>query len=152
LLYRDNGIEMKDAQVKLSEFLSVENTYLSIFLILGALGLLIGTAGMSVVLQRSLYERNKELSLLASLGFSNSSIIKVTVSEYIILLIWGVLTGFITALLSVYPIIASSILEISPLFVLIIVLIIIVNGMLWIYIPAKAKIKKLKPVEGLRND
>lgn len=152
LLYRDNGIEMKDAQIKLSEFLSVENTYLSIFLILGALGLLIGTAGMSVVLQRSLYERNKELSLLASLGFSNSSIIKVTVSEYIILLVWGVLIGFITALLSVYPIISSSILEISPLFVSIIVLIIIVNGMLWIYIPAKAKIKKLKPVEGLRND
>ncbi len=152
MLYRDNGIEIKDAQIRLSEFLSVENTYLSIFLILGALGLLIGTAGISVVLQRSLYERSKELSLLASLGFGNDSIVKITVSEYIILLIWGVIIGFLTALLAVYPIIISSILDFSPLFVLVIILIIIVNGMLWIYFPAKSKIKNLKLIEGLRNE
>ncbi|MBP7506703.1 MAG: FtsX-like permease family protein [Prolixibacteraceae bacterium] len=152
LLYRENGIEIKDAQIKLAEFLSVENTYLSIFLILGALGLLIGTAGISVVLQRSLYERNKELSLLASLGFRNKLIIKITVYEYIILLIWGEVIGFVTALLAVFPIFVSSIMDISPLFVLVIILIIIVNGILWIYFPAKSKIKNMKLIEGLRND
>ncbi|MCA1746770.1 MAG: hypothetical protein LC655_03675, partial [Bacteroidales bacterium] len=60
---RDLGWSMEYAPARLSEFNSVTNTYLSIFLVMGALGLLLGTVGLSIVLFRSMIERREELTL-----------------------------------------------------------------------------------------
>ncbi len=152
LLLRDNGIETEEAPERLARFLSVENTYLSIFLVLGALGLLIGTIGLAVVLQRTLIERKGEFSLLASLGYKRKTILWTAISEYAILLLAGVLAGLLAAFVSVFPVIASSISDISPGFVIMLIAVVIVNGMLWIVISASSQLKKMNPVEGLRNE
>ena len=49
---------------RIAAFHRVENTYLSTFQSLGALGLLLGTAGLAAVLLRNVLERRRELALL----------------------------------------------------------------------------------------
>ena len=56
---------------RLSDFLMVQNTYLSTFQSLGGLGLLLGTLGIAVVQMRSVLERRGELALLRT-GFARA--------------------------------------------------------------------------------
>ncbi|MBN2262188.1 MAG: ABC transporter permease, partial [Prolixibacteraceae bacterium] len=152
LLYRDFGIELTQAPQRLAEFMSVTNTYLSIFLILGALGLLIGTIGLGIVMQRSLVERKAEFALLKSVGFTNVSIFRLVTIEYTLLMLAGLLVGFFTAVISVYPVIGSETNNVSLGFVALLLTIILVNGVLWIALLAALQLRKLKIIEALRNE
>src|SRR5690606_8419921 len=49
---QDRGFEVTPAARRLAEFQAVENTYLSIFQALGGLGLLLGSAGLAIVVAR----------------------------------------------------------------------------------------------------
>ena len=152
LIYRDFGMELTPAAQRLAEFMSITNTYLSIFLVLGALGLLIGTIGLAIVLQRSLLERKAEFALLNALGFKNGSIYQLVVSEYILLLVIGIVVGFVTAVISVYPAIQATIENVSLSFVGTLMVVILVNGLVWIGLLAALQLRKMKVVEALRND
>ena len=152
LQFRDLGLEITPATQRLAEFKTIENTYLSIFLILGAFGLLIGTIGLAVIMERTLLERKAEFSLLSSLGYSRGLIGKVVTSEYLILLISGILIGFITAIISVFPAISSSLNDVSPWFVLLLMLVVIVNGTLWILLLTRFQLNKLNLAKELRNE
>ena len=131
-VFRDYGWQMTTADQRLMEFNSVANTYLSIFLALGALGLILGTVGLAVVLARSLLERNSEMILLRSLGFTRKLVTLLLVREYGVLLIWGVIIGFFSATVAVLPNFISTGSNASFLTVLLIVAIIIAHGIFWI--------------------
>jgi len=131
-VFRDYGWEMTNCVQRLMEFNSVTNTYLSIFLALGALGLILGTVGVAVVLARTIIERKKELAMMQSLGFTQRQIMGLLIREYTSLLIWGLLIGFIAAVVAVFPNFLTSGNDISFLTVLLIVTAILVNGMVWI--------------------
>jgi len=131
-VFRDYGWEMTTAAQRLMEFNSVANTYLSIFLALGALGLILGTVGLAVVLARSLLERKSEMVLLQSLGFRRWQVVILLVREYGVLLIWGVSIGFISSVVAVLPTFLSAGSSTSLITVLLIVAIILVNGIFWI--------------------
>ncbi|MGF7137832.1 ABC transporter permease [Roseimarinus sediminis] len=152
LIYRDFGLALTEAPVRLARFMSITNTYLAIFLVLGALGLLIGTIGLAIVLQRSLLERKAEFALLSSIGFQRSTIRNLVIIEYLLLLVMGLLIGLVTALVSVYPVIAGSLSELSVGFVLLLIAAIMLNGMIWIVLLANSQLKKLRLIEALRND
>ena len=94
-VFRDYGWEMESAAKRLVEFYSVTNTYLSIFLALGALGLILGTIGLAVILARSILERRREIALMQAIGFTKSSVFKLLRNEYLLLLVSGVLLGFL---------------------------------------------------------
>ena len=132
--FRDYGWEMTTTGQRLMEFNSVENTYLSIFLALGALGLILGTVGLAVVLARTLLERKNEIILMLSLGFTRRQIISLLFQEYAFLLIWGVVTGFLASAVAVLPNFLSAGGKASFLSVLLIVTIIILNGVIWIFV------------------
>ncbi|HEX2394915.1 MAG TPA: FtsX-like permease family protein, partial [Bacteroidales bacterium] len=53
----DYGIDVVPASSRLAIFNSVENTYLSVFMALSGLGLIIGTIGLGIILLRNVYER-----------------------------------------------------------------------------------------------
>ncbi len=131
-IFRDYGWEMTNAVQRLMEFNSVTNTYLSIFLALGALGLILGTVGVAVVLARTIIERKKELAMMQSLGFTQRQIMGLLIREYTRLLIWGILIGFIAAIVAVFPNFLTPGNDISFLTVLLIVAAILVNGVVWI--------------------
>ena len=145
-VFRDYGWEMTTASQRLVEFNSVTNTYLSIFLALGALGLILGTVGLAVVLARSLLERNSEMVLLQSLGFTRRQIVILLVREYGVLLIWGVLIGFISSVVAVLPTFLSAESSTSFITVILIVAIIIANGICWIIGLSRYSVRQNKQI------
>jgi ABC-type antimicrobial peptide transport system permease subunit len=130
--FRDYGWEMSSSAKRLMEFNSVTNTYLSIFLALGALGLILGTVGLAVVLARTILERKKEFATMLSLGFTRTQIISLLIEEYVVLLVYGLLIGFISAVVAVLPNFLNPGNEVSFLTILLIVLVILLNGIIWI--------------------
>ena len=147
-VFRDYGWEMTTAIQRLLEFNSVTNTYLSIFLALGALGLILGTVGLAVVLARTIQERKKEIAMMQSLGFMRKQVIGILISEYSMLLVWGILIGFVSAVVAVLPNFLSPGNDVSFLIVFLIVLAILVNGIVWIILLSWLGLRR----ESLIND
>ena len=88
---------------RLAEFRRVENTYLSIFQVLGGLGLLMGTAGLGVVVARNITERRAEFGLMRSIGFLPKILRKLIYYENRTLILWGLATGVCAATAAVWP-------------------------------------------------
>ena len=104
----DQGIEVHTTREILNRYVSVQNVYMSIFLSLGGLGLLLGTAGLIAVIARSVLERRAELALMAAAGFRRSTLIHLITIEHIALLTAGLLSGTTAALLAVAPVLTSG--------------------------------------------
>lgn len=131
-VFRDYGWEMESAAKRLVEFYSVTNTYLSIFLALGALGLILGTIGLAVILARTILERRQEIALMQAIGFTKISVLKLLRNEYLLLLVLGVLLGFVTAVVATLPAFLSTNTDASFSTVAIVVALILVNGVVWV--------------------
>jgi hypothetical protein len=99
----DQGFDPQSTHELLADLLQVQNTYLSTFQSLGALGLLLGTFGLATVQLRSVLERRRELALLRAEGFARSRIAQLVLIECLLLLAGGLATGAIAALLAVLP-------------------------------------------------
>jgi putative ABC transport system permease protein len=97
------GADATSTAARLAEFHRVENTYLSTFQMLGGLGLLLGTFGLAAVLLRSVLERRRELALLRTLGYASKHFFLMTIAENTALLLGGLLTGVLCALIAVAP-------------------------------------------------
>jgi hypothetical protein len=149
---RDYGWTMTFTGKRLAEFYSVTNTYLSIFLVMGALGLLLGTVGLSIVLFRSTLERRKELALLRSVGYSMKQLRALVFREYAGLLLLGVFTGAIAAVLATLPAFLSQHTGISIRFVLFIPAILLVNGLIWTWLMAGLALRRRSLSVALRNE
>ena len=77
----DQGFDARSAPKLLANFMAVQNTYLSTFQTLGALGLLLGTFGLAAVQIRSVLERKKELGLLRAVGFNRKKLSTMVLLE-----------------------------------------------------------------------
>lgn len=97
------GFDAIDAREQLAEFLAVQNTYLSTFQMLGALGLLLGTVGLAVVQLRSVLERRAELALMQAAGFRPSRLEHMVIAENGVLLVGGLLVGIAAAVVALVP-------------------------------------------------
>ena len=101
--FRDNGWYMTGSAARLAEFASVQNTYLSIFTLLGILALILGTVGLGIVLIRNIIERANEIGLFQALGYGQGQIFRIFFLEYFILIGIGILAGFLAAILATLP-------------------------------------------------
>jgi putative ABC transport system permease protein len=99
----DHGFDAVSASARLAEFMAVQNTYLSTFQSLGALGLLMGTVGLAVAQLRSVVERRGELALLRSAGFHPRRLAEMVLSENVSLLLAGLGCGCLAALVATLP-------------------------------------------------
>lgn len=66
----DYAARVEPTRAVLARFWEVANTYLATFGVLGALGLMLGSVALAVVLVRSVLERRAELALLGAIGFT----------------------------------------------------------------------------------
>jgi len=98
-----HGPEVTGCVGRLREFAAVEHAYLMLFLALGGLGLLLGTAGLAVVVWRNLSERRRELAVLRATGFSRRQIRRLVLVEHLWLFGLGVVVGAAAALLALVP-------------------------------------------------
>ncbi|MFC2090686.1 FtsX-like permease family protein, partial [Bacteroidota bacterium] len=150
--FRDMGWTMEYTPARLAEFNSITNTYLSIFMILGALGLLLGTVAIAIVMLRSLMERRAELALFKALGYENRRIRRLIVREYLSLLIGGTGVGGIAAVVATLPSFISRNSDASFTLVLAIIILLLINGYVWIQIMTFLSMKNKSLHEVLRNE
>jgi len=105
---RPYGVDVESVSRRLADFLAVQNTYLSTFQLLGGLGLLVGTLGLTTVMMRNVVERRRELALLRALGFRALRIVWLVTAENTALLFWGLAVGTVSALVAMFPHLRST--------------------------------------------
>jgi len=133
----DIGLALTPAKQRLADFSAVQNTYLTIFQMLGALGLLLGTVGLGVVVVRNALERRKELAILRVLGLRRSLIRRVILIEHVLILILGLALGALAALLAVIPSLASGTQGFPAGFTALLLAGIALSGLFWIWLATR---------------
>lgn len=147
----DYGIELTPTSARLAEFNSVENTYLTVFMVLGGLGVIIGTFGLGVVLLRNMLERRSEIALMMAIGYRKKQIFRLILTENLFLLIIGLVCGLLSAFIGILPSILSPAFTMPAGFISILVLIVFISGVIWIYIPTRNTLKG-NIIKGLREE
>ncbi len=128
----DLGAEATSTGERLAQFNEIENTYLSIFLMLGGLALLLGSVGMGIVAVRNIHEQRSELGALAAMGFSQGLIGRLLNIEHGLLFMTGLLIGALAALLGLWPMIKNNQSEFPVITVLLLLMAIIAGGLMCI--------------------
>jgi putative ABC transport system permease protein len=95
------GIRVTTTGERLQMFNSVTDTYLTIFLTLGGLGLLLGIFSFVIVVRKNILARSKEITLYRSLGFNENKINKLLYKENILTPLSAILAGALGSLLGV---------------------------------------------------
>ncbi len=135
--FSEYGAEVKTTVDRLNEFNSVENTYISVFMILGAMGLVIGTFGLAIILLKNINERKYEFILMSSIGYCKRKIENIILLENIFLLIIGLLVGIVSAIVSIMPVLNMAESSFPIVFLGCLVLCLFTNGFFCIYFAAK---------------
>ncbi len=151
-IFRDRGWEMETTTARLSRFIVVENTYLRIFFMMGAFGMLLGTAGFAIIIAKGVLERKSEMALMSALGFPDKKLLVITYSENTILLLSGVLTGAISAIVSTLPALLEGSQQIPFGYLLLLTGVLILNGLVWILAIPYFLIARKKLAAALRNE
>ena len=148
---RDFGIELTPATRRLAEFNAVEHTYLSIFQLLGGLGLILGSAGLALVVLRNVLERRGELAMLQAVGFGKKALKRMVLYEHCGLMLLGLSCGVAAALVAVGPALKSSSTEVPYVSLIITIAAIGVSGIASIWIAAAFALSG-RPLDALRNE
>ncbi len=147
----DYGVEMMPAPERLAAFYSVTNTYLNIFMILGGLGVILGTVGMGIVLMRNMLDRKHELAVMKALGFTQKQLFRLIVMENMWLLALGMTIGIMSALIGILPSLLSPAFQIPGYFLMVLVVSVFFSGSVWILLASHWAVKRDLGNE-LRND
>ena len=127
----DVGMDVTSTTDRLAAFNAVENTYLSIFAMLGGLGLLLGSFGLGVVVLRNVLERRSELALLCAVGLRVSTVHWLVFSEHALLLSLGLIVGTLSALVAVLPALRTPGAEVPFLSLALTLGAVLASGFLW---------------------
>jgi ABC-type antimicrobial peptide transport system permease subunit len=140
--WRHYGAQITSASDRLSSFDTIENTYLNIFLMLGSLGLLIGTIGLGILIFRITLEEIPEYALLISIGFRKSEIFRMLLIEKLALIAAAVFAGILPAAISALPILISY--QPNNLWIWLpsIALVVLISGIICSFIAIKLALKQ----------
>ena len=95
------GIRATPGVERLRLFNSVTDAYLTIFLMLGGIGLLVGIGSFIIVVRKRLSGRRKEIALLRALGFGDGTIRQLLRRENLPVPVLSVFLGTTAAIVSV---------------------------------------------------
>jgi ABC-type antimicrobial peptide transport system permease subunit len=148
---QDVGLELTPAAERLNAFNAVQNTYLGTFQILGGLGLLLGSAGLGVVVLRNVLERRGELGLLVAVGFRRRALQRMVLSEHGALLCLGLGIGIAAAAVAVLPAILSPGTQLPYASLGVTLGAVLLNGALWTQLASWYALRG-NLLEALRNE
>jgi len=147
----DVGLEVRTTQEILNSYASVRNTYLSVFLALGGLGLLLGTFGLIAMILRGALERRREFALMLAAGLTSGHLSRLLILENAGLLIYGLACGTVAALVAVAPHVLSTQSGVGWGMIFIALAIIAIAGLVSCIVAAKHVVKGAL-VEALREE
>jgi hypothetical protein len=148
---QDVGLELTPTTRRLAAFNAVQNTYLNTFQVLGGLGLLLGSAGLGVVVLRNVLERRGELGLLQAVGFRRRSLHWLVLSEHGGLLGLGLAVGISAAVAAVLPALLAPGAE-NHYFALVVTLAgVFVSGLAWTWVATRLALRG-ELLKALRNE
>lgn len=106
--WRDRGALVSALADRLARYYEVENTYLSSFQWLGALGAALSTLTLVAVAARSVFERRAEWFVLRTAGFSPRDLRVIVASEIAALALFSVTLGAAAAAIALWPLPRAS--------------------------------------------
>ena len=127
--FSNYGFSVMPAFERLASFFEVTNTYLSVFTILGAFGMVLGVAGLGFILLRNYNQRKREFALMIASGYTIRSLRRIILSEQILILFAGIFTGSVSAIIATISSITSGS-EIPWIFLLIMILSVFFTGLI----------------------
>jgi len=131
---KDYGLMLTATKERLAAFDAVENTYLSIFTVLGGLGLVLGSIGLGLVVLRNMLERRGELSMLRAVGFDKGQLKRMVFYEHWPLCLAGLGCGVISAVVAVIPALQSRGGQVPLAGLLVTIAAIALSGAAWVWI------------------
>ncbi len=150
--FKEFGWQVTSTKKKLAEFASIENTYLNIFFLMGAFAMLLATVGLAVSILSNLLDRKKEWALLRSLGFGQGKMLRLFSYEHMTLFLTGTGIGLICSVIATLPGLLAGNVAHSAGFVAMVLLVLIINGLIWLTVMPSLFFKRLVVGEALRND
>ncbi len=148
---RDSGFVLTSAAQRLAEFSAVENTYLSIFTVLGGLGLIIGCIGLGLIVLRNMLERRGELAMLRAVGFSRQTLRSMVFYEHWGLVLSGLVCGVAAAAIAVIPALRSPGGQVPYISLILTIVAIGASGGLWVWMASVLALRG-ELLEALRNE
>ena len=148
---QDAGLELTPTVQRLNEYNAVQNTYLGTFQILGGLGLLLGSAGLGVVVLRNVLERRGELGLLTAVGFRRRLLQRLVLSEHGVLLVLGLGLGTIAAAVAVLPSVLTPGTHLPYGSLALTLIAVLLNGLLWTWLATSCALRG-NLLAALRNE
>ena len=95
--------EVRPAVDVIGDFFKVENTYMSLFALLGGLGLIMGNIILGLTVIRNCQSQTREYAIMRSLGFTSKVLKYFIIKTYLIPVCIGIAIAVISALYSVWP-------------------------------------------------
>ncbi len=132
----DLGMSIVSTPDRLALFSQVENTYLSVFLVLGGLGLVVGTVGLALVVLRNLLERRGEWAMMRAVGFDRVTLVRLAFGEHWGLLLAGLILGTVSSLVAIGPSLRASAAQLPVGQLAVILIAIAASGALWVALAA----------------
>jgi hypothetical protein len=149
--YERNGMDIVPSTQRLMEFYAVESTYLAMFLVLGALGLAVGSIGMGVVVLRNVQDRRAEIALLRAVGYRNCTLKKMLFIEHGLLLSAGLAVGVIASAVAMIPALVISKSQGSSLFLMGLLAVVGLCGAVCMIMAIRVSLRG-DALSGLRNE
>jgi len=103
--WADSGVSLEPTLDRLRRLQGVQNTFLAGFQALGAIGLVLGSAGVAAVQSQGMLERRGQFALLRALGFSVGRLRLVIVLETVLTVGLGLLAGTLAGSVAVAPLV-----------------------------------------------
>jgi hypothetical protein len=144
------GAHFEPAGERLSSFFVVTNTYLSVFTILGGIGLILGVAGLGFVLLRNFNQRKRDFGLMSAAGFPIRTIRRIVFEEQAVMLLAGTFTGLLSALVATRPSIMQNS-DIPWITILVMVAMVLATGFIALSLSVRS-IKKDALMAVIRKD
>jgi len=148
---RDRGLELTPAAERLNAFNAVQNTYLDTFQVLGGLGLLLGSAGLGVVVFRNVLERRGELAVLAAAGFPPRLLRRLVICEHAVLQSLGLAVGISSALVALLPVLLSTSCRMPAATLAATLALVFLSGLFWTWLSARLSLRG-SLLSALRNE
>lgn len=134
------GVRVNTTNDRLRQFYQVTDTYLTIFLSLGGIGLLLGILSFLIVIRKSLIARSSDIQMYAMIGYRAETISQLLFKENVIVPVYAIIVGVTGALLSI----GTGFINVSvSIWLLSLLLMLLFAGCVWVFVK-RLVIKEVK--------